>query len=405
MASGRDETWLARAGASLEAEPVARVRGYFTRRMKLMLLIVGIVMILLFGWLKVVPWVFMNFLMDKSAFVQVQTVSTVRPRELAWQTQIPAVGTLHAVEGADLSSELAGIVDSVTFQPGDDVKQGQLLIQLRDDSDRAQLAALQANAEVMTQTYTRNAALMKTNAISKQAYDQALANMKNARAQADAQAATVAKKAIRAPFAGRVGIRQADVGQYVNAGQALVTLQQLDPIYVDFSVDQQQMAALKPGDKVTLTTDAVPGRAFGGEILALDPKVDPVTRNVRVRALVRNPNKALIPGMFASVVVEVGAATSQLTLPQTAITYNPYGDTVYVVLHKKSDKGVEQLYVEQRFVVLGDTRGDQVAVVKGVSAKDLVVSAGQIKLKNGALVNVNNTIRLPDNPAPTPVQQ
>jgi membrane fusion protein (multidrug efflux system) len=405
MASGRGETWLERAGATLETEPLVRARRYFTPRMKRMLLILGIFLILLFGWVRGVPWVFMTFFMDKDSFTQAQTVSTVHPQALMWQTQVRAVGTLHAVQGADLSSELAGIVDRIGFEAGDDVKKGQLLIQLRDDSDRAQLQALQANAEMMRQTYVRNSALAKSNAISPQAFDQANANMKNARAQADAQAAIVQKKAIRAPFSGRVGIRMVDVGQYVNAGTALVTLQQLDPIYVDFSAPQQQIAVLRPGDKVVLTTDAVAGQTFQGSILALDPKVDPVTRNVRVRAQVGNPDKKLIPGMFASVIADVGDGRRQLTLPQTAITYNPYGDTVYVVLHRKNKKGEDQLYVEQRFVVLGETRGDQVAVVNGVSARDLVVSAGQMKLKNGAWVNVNNAIRMPNDPNPTPVQQ
>jgi len=405
MASGRDETWLARAGSAIGAGPLAVGRRYFTRRMKLMLLIVGIVLLLLFVWIKAIPWLFMNVFLDKSAFIQVQTISTVHPQRLMWQTQINAVGTLHAVEGADLSSELAGIVDRVTFKPGDDVKKGQLLVQLRDDADRAQLAALQASAEVMRQTYVRNAALIKTNAISPQAFDTALANMKNARAQADAQAATVAKKAIRAPFDGRVGIRMVDVGQYLVAGQSVVTLQQLDPIFVDFSVPQQQLALLKPGGKVTLSTDALSGRRFRGEIVALDPKVDPATRNVRVRALIQNPGKTLIPGMFASVMADVGAPTARLTLPQTAITYNPYGDTVFVVVPRKSKKGEDQLYVEQRFIVLGETRGDQVAVASGLAASDVVVSSGQMKLKNGAQVNVNNSIRLSNNPAPTPVQQ
>lgn len=405
MASGREETWLARAGAVIESSPLAGSRRYFTRRMKRMLLILGIFLFLLFGWLKGVPWVFTTFLMDKDSFTQPQTVSTTHPQNLVWQTQVRAVGTLHAVQGSDLSSELAGIVARISFEPGDDVRQDQVLIQLRDDSDRAQLAALQANADMMRETFARNQVLAKSNAISPQAFDQANANFKNARAQAAAQSATVAKKTIRAPFAGRVGIRLVDVGQYVNAGQALVTLQQLDPIYVDFSVPQQQLSAIKPGDKVTLTTDAVAGRAFHGEILALDPKVDPVTRNVRVRAQIQNSDKKLMPGMFATVVTDVGGPARKLTLPQMAITYNPYGDTVYVVLHRKNKKGEDQLYAEQRFVTLGETRGDQVAVMGGVTPKDVVVSSGQMKLKNGAWVEINNAIRIPDNPNPRPVQQ
>ncbi len=381
------------------------LRKYMTRRMKLMLLISGIVLALLFAYLVVLPYLIMNVFMSKSDFIQVQTVATTHARKMMWQSQVRAVGTLHAVEGADLSSELAGIVTRIAFKPGDDVKQGQLLIQLRDDSDRAQLAALRATAEQNAQTYARNVALLKTNAISKQQYDIANANMKSSRAQAEAQAALVEKKAIRAPFAGRVGIRMVDVGQYVNAGTALVTLQQLDPIYVDFSVPQQQAGLLRPGDLVTLTSDGARDRTFTGHVVATDPKVDPVTRNLRVRAEISNPNKILIPGMFATVVISIGGERPQLTLPQTAISYNPYGDVVYVVTKGKDEKGKDVLVANQRFVVLGETRGDQIAVLEGITPQDEVVSSGQLKLKNGAIVNVNNAVRLPENPAPKPVQR
>lgn len=400
MASGREETWLARAGASVETSNVGK---YMTRRMWWMLIISAIVLTLLFLWLVVFPSVMMKLFMPKG--LPTQTISAVHPVQSMWQTRVRSVGTLHAVEGADMASEVVGIVTRVTFKPGEDVKQGQLLIQLRDDSDRAQLNALRANADVAAQTFARNAALLQTNAISKQQYDTALANMKSSRAQSDSQAALVEKKAIRAPFAGRVGIRMVDVGQYVNAGTALVTLQQLDPIYVDFTAPQQQAGALKPGDQITLTSDAIPGRRFDGHVVALDPKVDTITRNVRVRAEVRNPDKSLLPGMFGTVITNVGGAKSLLMLPQTAITFNPYGDTVYVVNKGKDDKGKDILVASQRFVVLGETRGDQVAVIEGLSTSDLVVSAGQMKLKSGTPVIVNNSVRLPNDAAPTPVQQ
>jgi len=382
----------------------SRARGALTPRMWKMLLIVGGLLVLVFAYVKLAPIV--KFLtMDRGPCPMCQTVSTVHARKTAWQEQIHAVGTMHAIHGADLSSELAGIVARIGFDAGTDVEKGTLLVQLRDESDRAQLDALRANAELAKQTYIRNAALMKTNAISKQAYDTALSTMQNARALAEAQAATVDKKAVRAPFDGRVGIRLVDVGQYVAAGQTLVTLQHLDPIYVDFSVPQQQIPLLQAGSKVTLTSDAAPGKTFAGEIQSFDPKVDPVTRNVRVRALIHNPGKVLIPGMFATVVTDVGDAKPLITLPQTAITYNPYGDTVFVVTKQKDDKGKEQLVAEQRFVTLGETRGDQVAVLRGLTSKDIVVSSGQIKLKNGTQVLVNNAVSLPNNPAPTPVQQ
>ncbi len=402
MASGREGTWGARPAAGAERTGISK---YMTRRMWWVIIISAIVLLLLFAYLVVLPYVYLNVIMTKSDFIQPQTVATAHPRITMWQPQIRAVGTLHAVHGADLSTEVAGIVTRLPFHPGDDVKQGQLLVQLRDDSDRATLAALRANAQQAAQTYARNAALLKTNAISKQAYDTALASMLSTRAQAEAQAALVDKKSIRAPFAGRVGIRMVDVGQYVNAGTAMVTLQQLDPIQIDFSRPQQDALVLKPGDPITLTSDAAPGRSFAGHIIALDPKIDPVTRNVRVQAEIANPQKTLLPGMFGTVMITVGHPRALLTLPQTAITFNPYGDTVFVVTHAKNDKGKDELVVNQRFVVLGDTRGDQVSVLQGISEKDLVVTAGQLKLKNGTPVLINNSVKLPDNPAPTPTQQ
>lgn len=376
-----------------------------TPRMRWVLIISAVVFALLILWLKFVPWLFMNVLMSKSDFIQPQAVSTAHALKTPWQSQVRAVGTLHAVQGADLAPEVAGIVTKIGFKPGEDVAAGQVLVQLRDDSDRAQLAAMRATAEQNTLTYKRNVALSKSNAISPQAFDVATANMRSAVAQAEAQAALVEKKSIRAPFSGRVGIRQVDVGQYVNAGTVVVTLQQLDPIDIDFTIPQQQLAVLKAGDPVTVTSDGVPGRTFKGRILALDPKVDPVTRNVRVRAEVANPDKALIPGMFATVVTAIGGAQPQLTLPQTAISYNPYGDVVYVVTPSKNEKGKDILVANQRFVTVGETRGDQVAVLSGITDKDEVVTTGQLKLKNGAVVFINNSVRLPNNPAPNPVQQ
>jgi membrane fusion protein (multidrug efflux system) len=252
------------------------------------------------------------------------------------------------------------------------------------------------------QTYQRDAALNKANAISKQAYDTALADMQSARAQADAQAALVAKKAIKAPYDGRVGINQVDVGQYVSAGQVLVTLQQLEPIYVDFQVPQQQLGELKVGATIALTSDVAAGKQFQGHVVAFDPKADPATRNVHVRAVVRNPGKVLLPGMFATVNVDVKKPVERVTLPQTALVFNPYGDTVFVVTHGKDEKGQPALVVHQRFVTIGERRGDQVAIVSGVTPKDVIVNSGQIKLKNGTAVTINNSIKLPDNPAPTP---
>ncbi|MDE1937382.1 MAG: efflux RND transporter periplasmic adaptor subunit [Alphaproteobacteria bacterium] len=407
MATGRTGAWPDRINAAIGENVPKGIASYLTPRMIRMLLIVAAVLVLVFGYIIGAPII--GFLMmPKGAFTPIQTVSTVHAEKTPWQTQLRSVGTLHAVQGADLASEVAGLVTRIGFKPDEDVRKGMLLIQLRDDQDRALLASLRAAAVLAKLTYDRDAALIKTNAISQTVYDTALANFRGATAQVDAQAATVEKKAIRAPYDGRVGIRQVDVGQYVAAGQTLVTLQQLDPIYVDFDVPQQQLAELKTGSKVTLTSNAAAGKTFVGEIVAFDPKVDPVTRNAHVRALIHNPGKSLLPGMFATVVTDVGQPRPLITLPQTAVVYNPYGDTVFVITKSPASQnptGKDQLAAEQRFVTVGETRGDQIAILSGLKPEEDVVSAGQLKLKNGTLITINNSVKLPNNPAPTPVEQ
>jgi membrane fusion protein (multidrug efflux system) len=399
MAHGAGETWPERVRGAVAARLPRRAAQYLTPRMFLMLLIVGGVLAVVFSVVAL-----------RSATtggpggqMPVQTVSAVQAQTTSWQPQIHAVGSLHAVRGADLASEIAGLVTATPFEPGDDVKPGALLIQLRDDSDRAQLAALKATAALDARTYQRDAGLLKANAISKLDYDTALATMQSANAQVDEQRALVEKKAIRAPYDGRVGIRQVDVGQYVNAGTTLVTLQQLDPIFVDFDVPQQQLSALRVGSPISLSTDAVLGQSFKGTVTAFDPMVDPQTRNIHVRATIRNPQKILLPGMFANVTVSAGAAARLITLPQTAIVYSPYGDSVFAIEDRgKDETGREKLVASQRFVTVGETRGDQVSILSGLKPKDKVVSAGQLKLKNGAAVKINNAVPLPNNPAPAP---
>lgn len=371
--------------------------------MIVMLVSVTCVLLLVFGYIAGRGLLIASFMGN---YVPVQTVSTVHARVTMWQPELHSVGTLHAVEGADLAAEIAGLVTNIGFRPGQDVGKGALLVQLRDDSDRAQLAALRASAMLAAQTFARDQELIKSDAISKTGYDTALATLKNAEAQAAAQAAVVEKKAIRAPFSGRVGIRQVDVGQYVAAGQVLVTLQQLDPIFVDFQVPQQQLSQLSVGDRVALTTDAFAGKTFGGEIVAFDPKVDLDTRNVRVRAAIANPGKQLLPGMFATAITSIGRPSLRVTLPQTALSFNPYGDTVFLAIKTgKTKDGQDSFVARQRFVTVGETRGDQIAILSGVTPNDIVISSGQLKLKNGAPIKINNSVSLPNEPAPVPADE
>ncbi len=364
---------------------------------------------------------------------QPQTVSTIEVQAQPWQSQLKPVGTLSPVRGADLASEVAGLVRSVNFKSGQDVPAGALLVQLSADSDAAQLQALQAAADQAETALKRDQAQLAVRAVSQAQVDADTSNLKAARAQVAQQAANVAKKAIRAPFAGRLGITALQPGQYVNAGATLVTLQTLDPIHVDFSLPQQQLAGLAVGQAVTLVVDAFAGQSFAGTINAINPKVDPATRTVQVQATVANPRRDLLPGMFAEVRVNLGNAQPQLTLPQTAITYNPYGSTVFVVEKASavqaraaasaasaasgamaaatppapaaSAANGEQLVAQQVFVETGPTRGDQVAITKGLTAGQQVVTSGQIKLKNGTPVVVDNRVQPANNPNPTPQEK
>jgi membrane fusion protein, multidrug efflux system len=341
-----------------------------------------------------------------SAHVPPQTISAAPAVVSEWQPQLKAVGSLRAVNGADLSLEVAGIVDKILFKSGADVAAGTLLLQLRADDDIAKLAALEASAGLAAETYARDQKQFKVQAVSKQQLDTDEANLKNARAQVDEQQAIVDKKFVRAPFAGHLGIRQVDVGQYLNAGATIVTLQALDPIFVDFTLPQQDLERIAVGQKVTARTDAYSGQSFTGTIDAINPKVDSATRNFQVRATLPNPGHRLLPGMYATVDIAVGAPQRYVTLPQTAIAYNPYGNTVFIVEQEGGgEKGAERLIAHQTFVTTGPTRGDQVAVLSGVKEGDTVVTAGQIKLRNGSPVAINDAVQPSDDAHPQPTEQ
>jgi len=333
-----------------------------------------------------------------------QTVSTVTAARSSWHTELSAVGSLRAVRGADLSAQIAGIVDEIDFDSGNDVPAGKRLLTLRPYDDPAKLAQLEAAAELARQNLKRDREQFEAQAVSQATIDSDVSTLKSDEAQVEAQRRIIQEKTVRAPFAGRLGIRQIDVGQYLNAGTAIVTLQQLDPILVDFYVPQQALAQARVGSPVTARIDTYPGVEFTGAVESLNSKVDTTSRNVQVRASFRNPDKRLLPGMFAVIALQAGAPRESVTLPQTCITYNPYGDTVYVVKHggATGPDGKTVDTVEQRFVTLGETRGDQVEVLTGVSAGEVIVAAGQMKLRNGTSVVVDNSIQPPDQVRPTP---
>ena len=365
-----------------------------------MVLIVGAVLAAIFGWQAFIGSITKKFV--SAAATAPQTVSTVTATVTTWQGQIHAVGSLRAIRGADLSAQAAGVVDEIDFDSGNEVPAGKLLLRLKPNDDYAKLQQLEAAAELAAQTLKRDQEQFAAQAISQATLDTDVSTLKSARAQVAAQQALIEEKFVKAPFAGRLGIRQVDLGQYLTAGTPVVTLQALDPILIDFYAPQQALNHLKVGQAATATVDTYPGVHFGGVIESINSKIDTASRNVQVRASFRNADRRLVPGMFANVAIDSGAARPQITLPLTAITYNPFGDIVYLVQHGVDGNGKPKDTVQQRFVTLGETRGDQVAVLSGVKEGDVVVSAGQMKLRNGTSVIIDNRVQPANDSNPTP---
>ena len=334
----------------------------------------------------------------------IPVVSTVVAGMQDWQPRLEVVGSLSASIGADLAVEVPGVVEEVYFESGGEVRAGVPLIRLRTTDETARLRTLEATAELAAATHARNQRLFEIQGISAAELEASAAALKSAEAAAAEQRAIIEKKMVRAPFAGTLGIRNVNVGQYVNPGTVVVTLQALDPINLDFYVPQQLLDRIKVGQALAVSVDAYPDVEFSGEIISIDPKVDPATRNVAVRALVPNSGRQLLPGMYATAEIGTGALQSYLTLPQTAVTFNPYGTTVYRVEQQTQD-GRTTFVARQSFITTGETRGDQVAVLSGISAGDVVISAGQFKLQNGMTVEINNEVQPANDPNPRPVER
>jgi membrane fusion protein (multidrug efflux system) len=377
--------------------------------MVLMLIAVGLVLGGVFGF-KIFQGVMMKEYMA-SMGAPAQTVTTVKAEAQEWQPQFEAVGSLRAEAGVDLSAEVSGIVEAINFNSGDDVQQGAALVQLRSEDDVARLNALKAAATLAEANFKRAQKQFKVQVISKEELDTNAATYESALAQVKEQEAVIAKKTVTAPFSGHLGLRRVDLGQYVNPGTPMVTLQSLDPVYLDFFLPQQALSTVKTGLPVKVRNDTWPDRVFEGEITAIDPVVDTATRNVQLRATLKNADHALLPGMYATVDIHVGAPKEFVTLPQTAITFNPYGNTVFLVQRKggeaqgKDGKDEPQLIAHQVFVTTGETRGDQIQVLSGVNAGDEIVSSGQLKLQNDAPIIVNNSITPSNEPNPTPSEK
>jgi membrane fusion protein (multidrug efflux system) len=374
------------------------IKTMFTKPMVFMLIGVSVLFGLIFAWKGI------QAVMIKKFYASMQqhaaTVSTTKVVTSDWQSTLQAVGSLRAKVGVNVTTELAGMVKAIHFTPGSEATQNQLLVELNADEELGKLHALQAQVELAKVTYQRDQAQFKVHAVSQQTVDGDAWNLKNLQGQVEEQAAIVAKKMIHAPFSGYLGIRNINLGQYLNVGDKITTLQALDPIYVDFYLPQQTLAELKTEQKVNISPNTFPHQNFQGSITTIEPIVDTETRNVQVEATLLNPNHLLKPGMFVHVTVETNQSQQFLTVPQSAISFNPYGDIAYVVKQTPPT-----LTVQQVFVTLGETRGDQIAVLKGLKAGDEIVTSGQLKLRNGSTIVINNTIQPSDNAAPQDIER
>jgi len=341
------------------------------------------------------------------------TVTTMPAAYAEWQPEIRSVGTLRALHGVDVVSEVAGIVSKLHFKSGDSVKTGALLVELDAGVEKAQLHAAQAAAELAAITFKRDKAQFKVKAVSQAQLDLDQADLKAKKAQVAQLQAVLNKMRIRAPFAGMLGVSAISLGQYLKQAQVIVSLQENDPILVDFNVPQGRLAKLKVGQRLHLNSNSIAGHAFSGEISAIDSRVNANTRNVRIEAKVDNAKGELLPGMYAEVRVETGERERYLTLPQTAVSYNAYGSTIFrakvAATTEPTSKQTEAAdgkpalpVAEQVFVKTGLRRGDQIAVLSGIKEGDVVVTSGQMKLKNGTPMIVNNSVQPAFDAAPKP---
>ncbi|HJZ74543.1 MAG TPA: efflux RND transporter periplasmic adaptor subunit [Vicinamibacterales bacterium] len=331
-----------------------------------------------------------------------EAVTTIAAVEERWPETLTAIGSVAAVQGVTISADLPGTVDRIGFEAGQSVREGEVLALLDTRQEQAQLAAAEAQRELARLNFERMQGLLNENVVSRAEFDRATADQRQSDARVGEIKATIERKTIRAPFAGILGIRRVNLGQYLSAGDALVTLQSLNPIYVNFAVPQQSIAQMRTGRNVRITTDNLAGIEFGGRITAIDSVVDESTRNVQVQATLANRDGKLRPGMFVQAEVLVGATGTVVSLPASAISYAPFGNSVFVVADMKDPSGKPYRGVRQQFVKLGAARGDQISVLSGVKAGDEVVTSGVFKLRNGAAVLVNNKVRPANSKTPKP---
>ena len=375
--------------------------------LKRMLLMLAVVLALLAGL------GFIKFRQIQTAVAQnshfqmpATAVTTVVTKRETWPSTLNVIGTAEAIQGVTVSADLPGTVEKINFESGKAVRAGDVLVELDTRQERAQLAAAEAQRDLAQINYKRTQELVKQGVIAQTEYDNTTAQQKATEAQVGEIRATIERKTVRAPFSGILGIRLINLGQYLAAGQAIVPLQSLNPIYVNFGVPQQTTGQVGViGRKIRVTSDNLAGVEFAGRVTAIDSVVNESTRNVQVQATLPNPDGKLRPGMFVQVEAGLGSSQQVIPLPASAINYSPYGDSVFVVTDMKDPKDpAAKPYrgVRQQFIKVEGSRGDQVAIISGINPGDEVVTSGVFKLRNGAAVQVNNKIQPPNNPKPKP---
>src|SRR5438270_9912218 len=331
-----------------------------------------------------------------------EAVTSIVAHQETWPATMGVIGTMEAVHGVTVSADLPGTVDKILFESGQYVHEGDVLVELDMRQERAQLAALEAQRDLARANFSRMKQLLDAGVISRSDFDASVAQQKQTEANVAETKATIERKTIHAPFSGILGIRQINLGQYLAAGAAIVSLQALNPIYVNFGVPQQQSPLVTAGRTLRLTSDDVPGVEFKGRVTAIDSVVNEATRNLQVQATLPNPGGKLRPGMFVQVQLGLGSSQSVIPLPASAINYAPYGDSVFVVTDLKDPKGKSYRGVRQQFVKVQGSRCYQVGEISSVNPGEEIVSSGVFKLRNGAAVQVNNSVKPPDNPQPKP---
>lgn len=330
------------------------------------------------------------------------SITVADAEEDTWPVRLSAVGTAKAVNGTQLTTEAAGIVNKINFRSGEQVKAGQTLITLDDEADRAQLKALKAAAELAKAELERTQRLHRQGSASKAELDRAISQADQAVGNLTSHEARIAQKNIKAPFDGQLGIRLVNLGEFLSPGTPVVSLQQLSPIYVDFKLPESNLKALAVGQTITVTVDAWPDATFEGKVTAIEPGIDAATRSIKVQAEIENEDFKLRPGMFARVQLDLGADESVVVIPQSAVSFNPYGNAVFVVVDSEDNNGTAQKVVKRRFVRTGRTQGDYITILEGIEPGDTVATSGLLKLNNDTVIKISDEVNMEASKNPTP---